>query len=777
VTVCDIIDKAFGNTISFLAKMDFLKTINIFKIEKDNVWLESNGEEKLYGCKIESKSNRLLKNKPLEVIYKEIGMHTRDTGVYLYFVKKGVHQGIYAFTTSRKAINQISVMYNVPVMSGKRVVIALYEIFLVGEYYVTNDNRLTYSEIPKLSDDYFIPWELEAVSRTFSSTVEEGRHQILKKMTLYQGSEISNTSTYSPVNLFDLEWEGVIGMRIDVSSHSCESRLQKYIKDAQVGDREFGRICKNIIKVDDNKDVLDQIKHQTSIINVFAYIYDQYAKNIQDIESILGIKMMTNSLSGPAVVGKTLFQRRDSDYDMLVPRSRLEAYFSTTHKKKVDAKKESHFWGLDISGNFINYSFDSNTSPHSVMTGKTGAGKSRQAINITEHLLGFDKSTGKALRMNDINVRYTDVGFTVGNLSMMLKENYPDKVKIFSSKIRKLRFSLFNIPVDNNVVDDDALDFMSNLVGFSLEAQNSQAVLTGSEREALKKIVKEMLLTDKYSDFYLSEFSDPKHKGVYRDLVDEWVSKGYSLKDSHLSDLGDEYDYLKKPILQDVYIEVENHSLRDNYSEFEKEELKSLHKKLRDVSSYSFLTFHSNMKETEESFTYIDFDEIKEGYDAEFCVIYWLLVKYWTKIMKREAIRARARKLPVKPTYYFVDEAHNFFKHKSFVDLLISAVKEFRKYGGRFFFMSQELTDISEKVVTQLGTKIFVPHPEDQEFISRSVKKTLGEMSQQDKDVLKHIETYMMYIMNDEGAMGMKFVSNPKDDWFYIPNHPDFLEA
>jgi hypothetical protein len=280
-----------------------------------------------------------------------------------------------------------------------------------------------------------------------------------------------------------------------------------------------------------------------------------------------------------------------------------------------------------------------------------------------------------------------------------------------------------------------------------------------------------MIQKDKYSDLFIEEI---KAEGGYDELCQEIVDKGFSPRDK-VSQLPEEYDFLRKPILDDVLTEIEVWTKKSDFSELEIKQLQNLSLKMNGLKNLKFLAFHSNIKKTEENFTHIDFDEIKDD-PVAFSIIYWLMVKEWILIMKDNAkISFKNKEAVNKRTLFYVDEAHNFFQYETFEVLLVKAVKEFRKYGGVFFFLSQELDDAPQKVISQLGTKIFVVPPEDRDLLKGIISKYIGTFKDGDSEVLENITSFMMYNTNDNGAFGMKYESDPKNDWFYKPNHPDFL--
>ena len=773
MTACDALNKAFGKTISYFSKLEFLKTINIFEVGADYVKLGVGDDTKLYGCKIESDSNNLVSLFSLKSLADDIKYDSNSSQLYIYYVKKDGNQSVFVYSYSLAAIEQLAHEFKGNRFSGRKLIVSLFETFHIGGFSPTDDNRLDYNQIPEVDENYFVPWDMDLISGKFASKIQMAHNALINKGATYQATTIKNRDGFDPVDLFSLSWEGVIAISLDLSPIASKARLLKYEAVAKKGDKKFYKICREVLSEGENAETLEKIEDESCLMNCMAYFPDDKKKDFVRLSSILGVEFEENVLTGPNILAKTLMNARDFDFDMIVPLDRVEKYFSSSHKRPVPKNVFPYWHGRDISGNFVNFSIDVNSSPHAMYVGKTGAGKSRQAIHGLTQILGYNMHTKKALRIDQFNVRYTDVGFTCGNLAMGLEESYPDKVKIFSSRIKDLRFSLFNIEIDGGEIDTDGLDFMANLVSFALDVQDDSAkggkALSGSEKVFLKKIVKHMIEKGKYSDFFLYEFEEKK---VYGKLLQALYDKGYNKK-QRISQLSSEYDYLKKPVLADVINEVSIFKGKTEYSLLEKKDLEMLEKKLTSMEAYQFLTFHSNMPASNETFTHIDFDEIKEDI-ADFCVVYWLMVKSWISIMKSESRIQLRKKLAPKKTLFYVDEAHNFFRHPSFEYLLISSVKEFRKYGGIFFFLSQESEDVSSKVLTQLGTKIFVSAPDEKRMMRNTIEKTFGVMSESDFSVLERNKDYMMHIRSDHGAMGMKFDSDPADDWFYKPNHPDF---
>jgi len=772
--ICDAANTLLDSVVNLFSHFDSNKTINIYEIQDERLLVSLQREQYLYGCKIEGSSNRLTAIQSLEALAADIKLDVDTSQVFLYYVKKGYFQGTYIYSFSKMAIQQLAYDIGTERLSGRDLVLSIFRIFGIGEDVIMSDNRSYYDQNPVVgNEDFFIPWEFEMASGKFGAKIGLAKERLLREGVMFQATEIKSLVDFSPIELFRMDWEGFIGMRVDFSPIAVKARLAKYETVAKLGDRSFAQTLNALRRQPANASVMEEIEDKTIILNTVAYFNTEKTPDISKLSYRFKSKFEENYLTGEEILALTLFEGRDLDFDSIIPTARMENFFGSTHKRPTDKDLTVHWWGTDISGGFINYSLEENTSPHGMYIGKTGSGKSRQAINGLEQILQFDKETGLAERFYDIKVRYVDVGYTGGPLVMKLKKTYGKDVKIYSSKISDLRFSLFNIDVDEKGVDREGIIIMASLVSFALDVRDrtgsGKDILTGGEQSFLKEVVVRMLEENRYSDLYVSELED---EGVYGAILERIYALGF---DGHnkMSDLPDEFNHFKKPILDDVLNEVNIWKEKAEYSNLEKEDLSSLAKKLRSLQDFEFLKMHSNIDNTTEQFTHIDFDEIKDQ-PPEFSIIYWLLVKLWIRIMKEESKAYFAKRQQPPKTYFYVEEAHNFFRLKSFSELFIQNVKEFRKYGGVFLFISQEVDDVSPKVLSQLGTKIFISSPDEKKKLSSVITAAFGEIHKEDMEVLKHIRPWQMYIMFDKGSMGLKFETPRKYDWFYKPAHPSF---
>jgi DNA helicase HerA-like ATPase len=771
--VCSLLDKVLGWAADLAMKVNYLDVLNVFRIGENHIHLDPAGRFKVYGVKLTSETNCLAQLDSLASVTTEVRHKQIDSRIVLYYVKREDHQAVYVFTFAPSVARQIAGQFDVPLMSGDEILLSLYDIYDIGKVKVNGENRFIYSEDPR-GKKHFVSWRVGMIAEQFYGRLKNATERLLSEGRVYQGVEVFNKDSFSVVDLFSVPWEGHVALSIDVASPSVMQRLKYYEMVASKGDIEFSDVIRNIQKNPENSKTLDKISHESALLNVYGYFKESSLDYVEITGEKLGVNFEENVLTGPSILGQSMLRTKDADFDLIVPTDYLSRYFATTHKRQPPPDIFAHWWGHDISGNLINYSLYENNSPHTLYIGKTGAGKSRQAINGLEQILGFDKETKEASRFYDFYTRYTDVGYTAGHMAVSLQEHYGDDVKIFSSEVSKLRFALFDIDVDDGEVDEDQLDFSIGLINFALEIKGEKdrygnVGLSGSEAVFLKNIVKDVISKKKYSDPYLDELHRDK---AYQEIIEELYKKGFH-ESTLCSELPREYRQFQHPTLDDIIKEAETQSGISSYSELEREDVTSLTKKLRSLSSLKFLTKYSNVKMTEERFTHIDFDEIKDN-PEQFCIIYWMLVKQWIMIMKRNKKRSIAKKTSNPKTLFYVDEAHNFFRYETFVHLLTVATKEFRKYDGLLFFLSQEMSDLPQQIVNQIGTRVFMVAPKDRGLLKGMIRSVLQSLDKEDEEVIDRIKNYQMYIKCEKGSLGLKYDTDPKYDWFYTPYHPEF---
>lgn len=131
-TVCQIINKMFGKALHFMLNMNLNKTLNVYHINKDSLSLDFNKTKNLYCTRLINNSN----------VYKEYDNFMQlqnsvkfspDAKVYLFFVKKGLHQAIYVFSLNEDIVRQVAKDFGTKILEGSKIIEALHDVFLIPE--------------------------------------------------------------------------------------------------------------------------------------------------------------------------------------------------------------------------------------------------------------------------------------------------------------------------------------------------------------------------------------------------------------------------------------------------------------------------------------------------------------------------------------------------------------------------------------------------------------------------------------------------------------------
>lgn len=763
--VCTLLDKGLGGVVNYFQKIDLLSGINIFRVEDTCVWLDFVGRVKLYGLRLEGNSNREQKLNGFVYLVKKL-QYAESGEIFVTYVSQKKNKAVYIFSYSKDSLLNIAKEFDIELLKGEELVSSLYDTFLSINYKISKENRLT---IEGNYEKFFVPSAVEVVSSKFKAKTQLATSNNLKNGTIFQADSFAGTDVLSISKLFKLDWEGVFTIRFDFRKITVTNVLRKYRAIAQKADKDFAEVCDELIDGDD-KALQDDLSQNVCVANAMLYLTNETKHKMAYISNELGINFSENSLTGSKILSRTIYNTRDMDFDTLIRIDVAKKFFITSKKRQVGDEQFPYFYGRDISGDFINYSFrESSSSPHTLVIGRNGSGKSRQIIKMFQHILGLNQEKTKASRLGEIKVRYADVGFTSGRLLESLKLAHPEQVGAMSANIDELRYSLFDLEVVNGKILTEDLDYLVGIINFAIQTKGSP-IMDGSEEHFFRQIVSKKILAKEYNNLTLSVL---REKGGYDELYEELIELGFN-DNTQFSELPEAYEFLRKPILGDIVSAISTEQNIPDYKSVERKSLESLNGKLNVLSSYYFLQFHGNMRNEEDlDFLHIDFDSLKEN-PATFSVIYWLIMKKWIRMLKRSAKSRLKEMKPPIDTFFVIEEAHNFFNYPVFEAMLITASKELRKFGGMLIFISQQLDDIPEKIAKEIGTKIFVTKPSDKALLISDIKKVFKNIDNRDVEVLEDISDFMMYIMCDDGSLGCKFEYEGDEDWYYKPYAPSF---
>jgi hypothetical protein len=240
-----------------------------------------------------------------------------------------------------------------------------------------------------------------------------------------------------------------------------------------------------------------------------------FIDNIDEISALsneLKISFQENYLTSPKIIPRTFINSRDTTFDLITPARNASKYFISTHKRILtDISKRKRngipdFYGKDINGAFVNYAYyGENSNPHSFMIGSPGSGKSVGACKIVSNIVGLDLEEKKVNTLEDVKIKFCDVGYTAGGLFETLREIKPDDVQVIDSRIENLRFSLFDIEKNNNgKADESDVKFTAYFINTILEVSNT-APLTQLEEDKLLQSITNIIEEDYFIDLTIGE--------------------------------------------------------------------------------------------------------------------------------------------------------------------------------------------------------------------------------------------------------------------------------
>lgn len=779
------IDNIFMKVFSYFSKLNLTKTINAFEIGENYITLDYKGNIKLYAIKLETNSNKTIRMKQLGIFLSSF-KYNNDSQVMLSFVKKDGLEAIYLFCFNEKVADSFASVFSTQLLSGYNIINAIYHTFLINCFDIQNKQLINkYSDIKQTEP-------LDALYKKMPSIIAIASDNILRNYTPYQVTSFVDDLNFNIIDFMKLNWEGVCNLFFDFNINATISRLKLLEKSAKMGDSEYMKQYSELLKVE-NKDALSQIQEFSYLANCTFFLKD--TSMISSFQNVFKVTAEERYFGIDNLLPKTLLLARDIDFDILMHETNIQKYFTTSLSKdcmsgiKADGTKIliPDFVGTDVNGNFINYMFKLNESPHALLFGTTGAGKSVAILKMMNQIIDYDYETGEAHSLNeDRKIRYINVGYTGGHIFKNIKESSTRagdcKVEIISSKIENIRFSLFDF--DNlKMPTDDELDFFASFINLILEASSSSSdmlVLSAIEIGALKRAIKELCHKTKIPDMRLSEIS-VIGQGAYDQIIDEILSirdeNGNAIYSMNTlsSELPSKYDRFKKPTLADLINVITGNSNDINKTEEERSIFKSLNSKMMTIAEMQLFANFSNIDNSKNfPLYYTDFDRIKDN-KINFIAVGWLLIKTWFNADKEEALRRINSGKPRPDSFYIVEEAHNFLGLDVFAHLFEVFAREVRKYGVHLILITQNAGDVKPVLTSLFNTRMFIYTAQRKEEVALHIKNFNGgkDLDPESQEVFDKIDNggsdpnKTILILHDKGISGIK-LPNPDLKKFYL---------
>ena len=396
-----ILDQIFLKVFGYFSKVKLSKTIDFFGMdyEANAINLDINGTQKLYALKLETGSNEIVKLENFAQFANQI-RHNKDshTEVMISFVKQDDIEAVYVFAFDRGIAEEIALSFSIQMLTPPEILSALYHIFLL-DVYLEKDKR----SLSKYNDVEYTE-DIDLLYKKFPSLIAIASDNILSHYTPYQITGFKGSNHFSVLELFRTEWNGVCNLFFDFSTHRTKGQIELMQRAAKFGDNITNKAINELKKDPKNKEAIEEIENRCFVANGMFFLKEQ--KTASAFQSIMGVSAEERFLLVDKLLPKTLLMARDIDFDIIVHQDIISKFFQTSLCRdclakplKDEAENLKHgvnpnvflkvdFYGKDINNNFFNCMLKGNSSPHMLIFGTTGAGKSVAALKMMSQMMG-----------------------------------------------------------------------------------------------------------------------------------------------------------------------------------------------------------------------------------------------------------------------------------------------------------------------------------------------------------------------------------------------------
>lgn len=708
-------------------------------VKEDSVIINTPFKE-LYGIKIEGDNNvaNFIPDVEIEKIYRT---YKQDNKAFFWYVihKKGFYHRQYLFSYNKELLEEIGDIYGSKLLDGNELANAILDLYLQNSYSIEN------KKINKTIDIDFKNDGMESSFRTFNKVAKENIYTNLNKTDLYQAYKSLEIKESDIQKLFNLNFNGAIWTYFDMYERTVKNHLDLLISSARTDGKSKYFI--------DLKDSYVNGNINLCLTNSTAHLTKYSKKIIGTLSNCVKNDFIRKDMNRIETLRKTPFKYRDLEFDYLTPLDHLKNYVASVHKREV---KNPDIWGYDKNKGFIHFSFsEENDSPHFMLIGTIGTGKSFQKQKIISQIINLDYEKCIA-HYNNAEVRSYDIGFSDEQFVKYLATNPKNDVVILSSKYSDFSYNVCNIEFLDKDTKEEDLTFQSDLISLILISKGGEA-LNIAETTLFKSVLEKIYETEDFKDYRVSDVENL----VLRNRL---VSEGYELN-SRLLDIQDsKYDFLKKPLLRDVINFCSIQSQNMQIKEEEREDYKSLSLKLQDVNKLKIFSKFDEEDLREVKFLSMDLNDFKES-DLFVPIFVAIFQKRYLRDRERAINFKRARKQAPK-LFYLVEEVKNYFRVPYFVTMFEKIVLEARKYNVHFGLIGQNPEHIPYELGKNIDTKIFLLKKDKKQEVIKDIIKLYSPddlVVQQ----LNKTDRFEMCVWYSKGAFNMKFeVSDKEFDLF-----------
>lgn len=775
--------------------LNLYSTISWFKQDKidGSIWLDPVGKFKLYAIKLESPSNCEHKLSSMEVFN---DLKTLKNAVFtIAFVKKEKTGSIYIFSIQKTIIEMFAHNLEIQMLEPPEILSAIYDCYMMQ---TTQYKDYHYEEL--YTKDFLGNEVPDQLFLNFPAQIGIAADNLMQNYTPIQSVGFSKNESYSCLSLFNTKWKGVLFYNFDMQTEHVKAHLDKLEMAGKLGDPAYK---KGYDEIKDNPSEIETFKSLVNnhfICNACGFI--ENINILPILQSTLGTLFEVKYWNADKLIRRSPFMSRDASFDLLVKDSFcFNMIRSTLQKDCLKGRKDDgtvhltpDFFGTDLNGNFVNFMLKGNQSPHCLVFGTTGAGKSVATLKIMSQIIGFDFNTKKANRLSsDRKIRYINVGYTGGAIfESLMKQNTDERtlVNVLSSNLDLLRFGILDLETHKDASGhvilseselDELCDFINLMLAISSGEINNEYCLTPNEQNALKSEIKAFFNRDWHSSVTLMELADdPAFAEYARKILEEVDENGNKIYQDYtiLSDLSDKYSNFRDTrTFAQLVNEVEQSGKDINKTEVERKVLIDLHSKLLGIKENPVFTSYSNTSfDGNIPMQYAEFDSIS-GNIKNFVTIGWLVIRQWYKADKTIALNAINNGQRRPDSFYIIEEAHNFLKLPTFERIFDKMSREARKFGVHFIFLTQDAHDVNSTLANFFNTKIYIFTEKWREVAYEGVKYHNGNQDLKPElrfvfDKIRNVGNgnRMLFLLQDSGATGFYLPeTTTEQSYFFIP--------
>ena len=708
------------------------KGLIIDDINDDNVLLNTMYKN-LYGIKLEGTSNNPVYLDELGVNELFRTYQNNDNAFFWYVIfKDKFYHRQYLFSYNKSLLQTIGDKFSLTLLSGAELANVILDLFLQNNFYIENKDIHRTIEL-NFNSKY------ESNYRVFSKLARENIYQNLNRTDLYQSyKSVENVDKTNIQQLYKMNFSGAIWTYFDFSRKSVENYISRLINTAKwTGKKQIFM---------DLKTAYDTGAERFAIVNSTAHFKEIDESILGTFGTSLKVNFLKKDIFKKNTLQKTPLKFRDSEYDFLVPESFVANYISCVHKART---RKADFWGFDKNGGFTNYSFAAdNDNPHAIIVANTGAGKSYTLQKIITSMIDVNYKTHKAenLGKDKVVVRYYDIGFSNAKLIDFLKKNKENSLIHVESDFANFSYNIVNLDETSRETFEEDLVFSADLVSLILSSQAGAEPLTLNEFSTYKEILR---------DIYTGKVERQRYRIMNiknAKLKNRLLAAGYA-PTTELVSLPDEYNYLKKPLLEEVIKRAELQAQNQQIQSDDRAVFDSLRRKLDSIKKLNYFSDFDTEDATIADFLSMDLNNYKEN--SLFVPIFVSVFQKTYMKDRAYAIKRKAEGKSVSKKLYILEESPNFFRVPYFCIMIEKLAFEARKYGVHLILIAQLAEQLPSNILKVADTRILMTSPDKKSDLIASLKATLNP----DEKILKRVEEtdkYEMCIWYSKGVFNLK---------------------